>query len=74
MKVTRSAESANHCLARSVQPEARPLRPTRLPPQEVNQQFSAYAGAVSPFVRTSAIVAVKSSTPVLGTMMLLRRP
>ncbi len=35
---------------------------------------SGYAGAVSPFVRTSAIIAVNSSTPVLGTMMLLRRP
>jgi hypothetical protein len=50
------------------------LQSARLPSQKENQQFSGYAGAVSPFVRTSAIVAVKSSTPVLGTMMLLRRP
>ena len=35
---------------------------------------SIYSGALPLLVRTSEIAAVKSSTPVLGTMMLLRRP
>lgn len=35
---------------------------------------SIYSGVLPLLVRTSEIAAVKSSTPVLGTMMLLRRP
>jgi hypothetical protein len=35
---------------------------------------SNYSAALPLLYRTSEIAAVKSSTPVLGTMMLLRRP
>src|SRR5213593_1426994 len=58
--------------SRACRLHVRALQPTRLPLQKTNPRLSGQAGAFSPF-RTSAIVDVKSSTPVLGTMMLLRR-
>jgi hypothetical protein len=42
--------------------------------QLAHEQSVGQAGSLPLPIRTSEISAVKSSTPLLGTMMLLRRP